>query len=282
MSPRLIEYDPTRIDELLHRAQRVADHLAALGAIDDPAAFDAVSTVRAVRASIEDEWLPLLTRIASSTAMKEFSATHLGDSPASRVRPLHALLLYDGEDPAPPTGTTSTTTTTATTTPTATAEVDAEVDAELADAGGGYHDPAHLVPSYPASFDEATDDAGQWPDTSLPKGGEFPFEPRRGDHGRPKKLRGDQGYIDKHGNKWRPDREKHWEEWDVTPPGGHGHINVDPNGHITHRSDIELELDGEIGPGLDVALCISNPSCTAAAAAGAAAAVAGAILVFGT
>ena len=84
-----------------------------------------------------------------------------------------------------------------------------------------------------------------WPGTNLPTGGEYPFVPRKGDHGKPKKLPRGQGYIDASGNRWTIDKEKRNvgnTEWDVQHPDK-SHTNVNPGGHITERIAIPSGSD---------------------------------------
>lgn len=123
---------------------------------------------------------------------------------------------------------------------------------------------------------------GTWPGTELPTGGDFPFEPRKGDHGRPKKLPGNQGYIDNHGNRWVKDHSKQWGEWDVQH-SDRTHTNVGYDGNITHR---EATSGGGGGPSLAEQVSISmstcNSACMATTLGAGLLAGAAAVLVFGT
>jgi hypothetical protein len=65
----------------------------------------------------------------------------------------------------------------------------------------------------------------------LPTSGEIPFEPQKTKNGKiPRDRQG--GFIDKHGRSWRWDPKKN--EWDVQINGGRRHLNVNPQGNITH------------------------------------------------
>jgi hypothetical protein len=61
-------YRPERVEELWQHTRHAVDDLASI-ASDDPAAAEAMRTVRLARQHLESEWLPLLDRIRASTAL---------------------------------------------------------------------------------------------------------------------------------------------------------------------------------------------------------------------
>jgi hypothetical protein len=63
-----LAYHPERVEELWRHTRRAVEELAAI-ASDDPAAAEAMRTVRLAQAHLEGDWLPLLDRIRSSTAL---------------------------------------------------------------------------------------------------------------------------------------------------------------------------------------------------------------------
>ena len=76
MRSGLIAYAPDRIRHLQRCARRVAEHLSRLPGADDLLAAEALGEARIVRSHIEADWLPLLARIASSTAMMAPTASY--------------------------------------------------------------------------------------------------------------------------------------------------------------------------------------------------------------
>jgi hypothetical protein len=65
----------------------------------------------------------------------------------------------------------------------------------------------------------------------LPSEGPFPYNPPKGSHGQPQKVRGTSSYRDADGDVWQWDPVK--SEWDVEHPDG-SHTNVSQSGRITH------------------------------------------------
>jgi hypothetical protein len=63
-------YHPERVEDLWRHTRAAVDDLATITS-DDPAAADAMCTVRLAQAHLEGEWLPLLERIRASTALTE-------------------------------------------------------------------------------------------------------------------------------------------------------------------------------------------------------------------
>lgn len=95
----------------------------------------------------------------------------------------------------------------------------------LLDGLTGNNSPPDALPFPPL----AADMAGK-KDHLLPTGGTCPYNPKKQKGGgNPRNKRGD--YLDDSGNGWRWDPIK--AEWDVQTPDG-GHINVNPDGEITH------------------------------------------------
>ncbi len=72
--------------------------------------------------------------------------------------------------------------------------------------------------------------AGVGRPADLPKGGDRPYEPPKKSYGEPKKLPGNQGYEDRHGNRWGWDK-LHKDHWDVQHKDG-THTNVFPDGRV--------------------------------------------------
>ncbi|MGH3319767.1 MAG: hypothetical protein ACRDN9_06215 [Streptosporangiaceae bacterium] len=68
----------------------------------------------------------------------------------------------------------------------------------------------------------------------LPRAGERPYEPPKGTHGIPQRIRGGGGFKDRYGNRWKWDPIKG--EWDVTHRDK-SHTNIGPDGKITHGPD---------------------------------------------
>jgi hypothetical protein len=64
----LLAYHPERIEALWRHTRHAIDELAAI-ASDDPAAAEAMRAVRLAQAHLEADWLPLLDRIRSNTAL---------------------------------------------------------------------------------------------------------------------------------------------------------------------------------------------------------------------
>ena len=70
-------YDPARIRELSTRTVAAIDALSVIGS-NDPAAADAIRTVRLLRRNLEDLWMPLLRQIEASRAMLTWTASAAG------------------------------------------------------------------------------------------------------------------------------------------------------------------------------------------------------------
>ena len=70
-------YDPARIRELSTRTVAAIDALSVIGS-NDPAAADAIRTVRLLRRNLEDLWMPLLRQIEASRAMLTWTAAAAG------------------------------------------------------------------------------------------------------------------------------------------------------------------------------------------------------------
>jgi hypothetical protein len=70
----VIGYDPTRVERLRRRAVESVSALTLLRSAD-PGASDALRVAAQVRRHLEDEWLPLLDAILSSTAMIDWRTT---------------------------------------------------------------------------------------------------------------------------------------------------------------------------------------------------------------
>jgi len=70
-------------------------------------------------------------------------------------------------------------------------------------------------------------------DARLPSGGDRPYVPPKGAHGKPQPVRGG-GFEDAKGNKWTWDPSGHaGPHWDVThPDGSRSHTNVSPEGKV--------------------------------------------------
>jgi hypothetical protein len=67
-----IGYNPHRVRELTRRTQASIDAIADIGSTD-PAATDALRTLRLLRRNLEDHWMPLLGRLERSEAMVSWS-----------------------------------------------------------------------------------------------------------------------------------------------------------------------------------------------------------------
>ncbi len=70
-------YDPTRIRELSVRTVAAIDALSMISS-SDPAAAEALRTVRLLRHNLEDLWMPLLRQIEASRAMISWTASAAG------------------------------------------------------------------------------------------------------------------------------------------------------------------------------------------------------------
>ncbi len=67
-------YDPDRVRQLSMRTAMAIDALSMIGSTD-PAAADALRTVRLLRRNLEDLWMPLLRQIEASRAMISWTAS---------------------------------------------------------------------------------------------------------------------------------------------------------------------------------------------------------------
>ena len=72
-----VGYDPGRVQSLVRHTLESIDRLDAL-ASSDPAAADALRTVRLTRANLEDLWMPALREIERSTPMVRWRTSRLG------------------------------------------------------------------------------------------------------------------------------------------------------------------------------------------------------------
>ncbi|MBV1894714.1 MAG: hypothetical protein KUG57_11735, partial [Ilumatobacteraceae bacterium] len=69
-----IGYDPHRLRQLSWQARNSIDSLTALRS-NDPAAAEAMHSIRLFRRHLEDQWMPLISQIEASTAMTSWLAT---------------------------------------------------------------------------------------------------------------------------------------------------------------------------------------------------------------
>jgi len=83
-------YEPSRIDHLTRRTLEAIDALSAL-ASPDPAAADAMRTIRLTRRNLEDHWMPALRAIESSHAMVRWRASQVSTSGLRSGSPAHGL-----------------------------------------------------------------------------------------------------------------------------------------------------------------------------------------------
>jgi hypothetical protein len=88
-----------------------------------------------------------------------------------------------------------------------------------------------------AAGGQAAGSANRGPQSSrLPSGGQRPYVPPRGAHGRPQPVRGG-GFKDAYGNVWKWDPSGHaGPHWDVEHPDG-SHTNVAPDGTVIGGRD---------------------------------------------
>lgn len=121
-----------------------------------------------------------------------------------------------------------------------------------------------------AAGGQAAGSANRGPQSSrLPSGGQRPYVPPKGAHGRPQPVRGG-GFKDKYGNVWKWDPSGHaGPHWDVEHPDG-SHTNVAPDGTVIGKDNFPNKAPKGSGDGGDSA---GN---TAKKAAGGAAIVGGA------
>lgn len=82
-----VGYEPSRIHELSRRTQEAVDRLGGLTS-SDPAAANAIRTLRLTRANLEDHWMPALREIERSDTMLRWRASRLS---ASGSLPLNVL-----------------------------------------------------------------------------------------------------------------------------------------------------------------------------------------------
>ena len=81
-------YEPNRIHHLTRRTLEAIDTLGAL-ASSDPAAADAMRTIRLTRRNLEDHWMPALRAIESSDAMVRWRASHVSTFGLRSGSPAH-------------------------------------------------------------------------------------------------------------------------------------------------------------------------------------------------
>ncbi len=83
----------------------------------------------------------------------------------------------------------------------------------------------------------AAGSANRGPQSSrLPSGGQRPYVPPKGAHGRPQPVRGG-GFKDAYGNVWKWDPSGHaGPHWDVEHPDG-SHTNVAPDGTVIGKDN---------------------------------------------
>lgn len=68
-----LAYDPERVRRLGRATTEAVEHLRSIGS-DDPAAQGALDAVRLARRNLADHWMPLLTAVAASRALLDWSA----------------------------------------------------------------------------------------------------------------------------------------------------------------------------------------------------------------
>jgi hypothetical protein len=73
-------YDPARVHELVRRTSEAIDLLGRLRSTD-PAAADAMRTIRLARGNLEDHWMPALRQIETSDAMIRWRSHRFGSDP---------------------------------------------------------------------------------------------------------------------------------------------------------------------------------------------------------
>jgi len=71
-----VGYEPSRVIQLSRRAAEAINSLAGL-ASSDPAAAEAIRTIRLTRSNLEDHWMPALRDIEGSDAMVRWRSSHL-------------------------------------------------------------------------------------------------------------------------------------------------------------------------------------------------------------
>ncbi len=76
----------------------------------------------------------------------------------------------------------------------------------------------------------------EWPEAGranqLPREGDHPYVPPKDSHGEPKRLPGDQGFVDDKGQIWTWDYSEHGGgHWDVVDPVTKDHMSIFPDGH---------------------------------------------------
>jgi len=72
-----VGYEPSRVIQLSRRAAEAINSLAGL-ASSDPAAAEAIRTIRLTRSNLEDHWMPALRDIEGSDAMAHWRSSRLG------------------------------------------------------------------------------------------------------------------------------------------------------------------------------------------------------------
>ncbi len=80
-------YEPGRVHQLTQHTLEAIDTLDALSS-SDPAAGEAMRTVRLTRSNLEEHWMPLLSDIGRSDTMVNWRASHL---PALGYRSVDSL-----------------------------------------------------------------------------------------------------------------------------------------------------------------------------------------------
>lgn len=82
----------------------------------------------------------------------------------------------------------------------------------------------------------------------LPSGGQRPYAPPKGAHGKPQRVRGG-GFEDKNGNVWKWDPSGHaGPHWDVEHPDG-SHTNVAPDGTVIGKDNFPNKAPQGSGSG---------------------------------
>ena len=98
-----VGYEPSRVIQLSRRAVEAINSLAGL-ASSDPAAAEAIRTIRLTRNNLEDHWMPALRDIEASDAMARWRSSRLGTFGFGSLGALGASLpdhLRPGVTPVP-------------------------------------------------------------------------------------------------------------------------------------------------------------------------------------
>ena len=86
-----VSYSPTRVDVLRRAVHRAANELSELSG-QDPAADDALRVVALAEHNLRESWIPLLSRIEASDAMRSWSPT---GAQLDEKRPIWSVLQID-------------------------------------------------------------------------------------------------------------------------------------------------------------------------------------------